>query len=333
MVGARSKDRGAARKHPLRLGDLVERASKKESFQCLDDYLSFARRYLDFIDCPGSLQARIVSQNENHYQFLQYNQDGHYNITRPLNSKLFISATDCDLLDTEFQEIIREPWKIDRADEPARLLICRAIYTIQQCIGAALDALPANRSNTARKLNGDLFERLILLLIRGLGVDCAAGTVQVPIKVDGTEQFKMSYQHDLIVKQGEAVKVIGGVKTSSKDRLDKVFIDKYLYCKLTESCIPHIAIFLNDVQRKNTRMANRYGISATFLPGHFKGYTIKLNPLDGVYYCDIRPNMQSDPFLSKHIRTIDHFFCTDLGRFVALPGDATAEVQNEKRLP
>ena len=37
-------------------------------------------------------------------------------------------------------------------------------------------------------------------------------------------------------------------------------------------------------------------MSATFLPGHFKGYTIKLNPLDGVYYCDIRPNMQTDPF-------------------------------------
>lgn len=176
------------------------------------------------------------------------------------------------------------------------------------CIGAALDALPANRSNTARKLNGDLFERLILLLIRELGIECAAGTVQVPITVDGIAQFTMSYQHDLVIKDGEAVKLIGGVKTSSKDRLDKVFIDKYLYSKLTDSCIPHIAIFLNDVQRKNTKRPNRYGINSTFLPGHFKGYTIKLNPLDGVYYCDIRPNMLTDPFLSQHIRTIDHLF-------------------------
>lgn len=143
----------------------------------------------------------------------------------------------------------------------------------------------------------------------------------------------MSYQHDLIIKEGEVVKAIGGVKTSSKDRLDKVFIDKFLYCKLTESCIPHLAIFLNDVQRKVAKKQNRYGINATFLPGHFKGYTIKLNPLDGVYYCDIRPNMESDPLLRQHIRTIDHFFCTDLWRFVKSPGDAAAKIVDEIRLP
>lgn len=186
---------------------------------------------------------------------------------------------------------------------------------------------------TPRKINGDLFERLILLLIQRLGIDCAAGTVQVPIRVDGAEQFKMSYQHDLIIKEAEAVKVSGGVKTSSKDRLDKIFIDKYLYCKLTDSCIPHIAIFLNDVQRKVAKGRRRYGINATFLPGHFKGYSIKLNPLDGVYYCDIRPNMQSDPLLSRHIRTIDHFFCGDLWQFVSFPGDAEAQIVNETKLP
>lgn len=333
MAGSRSQNSGAPRKHPLTLRELVERASTKESFQNLDDFVFFARKYLDFIDRAGNLQARIVSQNENQYQFFKYKDDGHFNITRPLNSHLLISASDSQILDGVFREIICEPWKIDRGNEPARLLICKSIYTIQQCIGAALDALPANRANTARKLNGDLFERLILLLIRGLGIDCSAGTVHVPITVDGIAQFKMSYQHDLIIKEGETVKMIGGVKTSSKDRLDKVFIDKYLYCKLTDSCIPHIAICLNDVQRKNTRLPNRYGINSTFLPGHFKGYTIKLNPLDGVYYCDIRPNMRTDPFLSRHIRTIDHFFCNDLVRFVALPGDATAEVRNEQGHP
>ena len=102
------------------------------------------------------------------------------------------------------------------------------------------------------------------------------------------------------------------MKTSSKDRIDKIFIDKFLYNKLAEKAIPHIAVFLNDVQRKKTKRENQYGINATFLPGHFKGYTIKLNPLDGVYYCDIRPNMETDPLLRKHIQTIDHLFCRDL---------------------
>lgn len=89
-------------------------------------------------------------------------------------------------------------------------------------------------------------------------------------------------------------------------------MDKFLYNRLTETNLPHIAIFLNDVQRKKTKRENEYGVSATFLPGRFKAFTIKLNPLDGVYYCDIRPNMMTDTLLAQHIKTIDHFFFSDL---------------------
>ena len=121
----------------------------------------------------------------------------------------------------------------------------------------------------------------------------------------------MSYQHDLIIKSGELVKVIGSVKTSSKDRLDKIFVDKFLLAKLTGKDIPHVAIFLNDVQRKG-KNPQEYGVNATFLPGHFKGYTIKLNPLDGVYYFDIRPNMLTEPILKDHIRTFDHFLFSEV---------------------
>jgi hypothetical protein len=122
----------------------------------------------------------------------------------------------------------------------------------------------------------------------------------------------MSYQHDLLLFDQDQLRAIGSVKTSSKDRLDKVFVDKFLYSKLTDTALPHIAIFLNDVQRKQTKQENQYRVSATFLPGHFKGYTVKLNSLDGVYYCDIRPNMRTEPILKENIRTVDHFFCTDL---------------------
>ena len=57
-------------------------------------------------------------------------------------------------------------------------------------------------------------------------------------------------------------------------------------------------------------------MNATFLPGHFKGYTVKLNPLDGVYYFDIRPNMQTEKILKDHIRTFDHFLFGDLWRLL-----------------
>lgn len=98
-------------------------------------------------------------------------------------------------------------------------------------------------------------------------------------------------------------------------------MDKFLYSKLTGTTLPHIAIFLNDVQRKNTAKENKYSVSATFLPGRFKGFTIKLNPLDGVYYCDIRPNMRTDSILKKHIQTIDYFFCSDLWKLVHYSGE------------
>ena len=195
-------------------------------------------------------------------------------------------------------------------------ILIKSIYTIQQTIGIALDSLPAGASNQARKVNGDLFERLIQVLLNKIGVDCQTGTVKVPVYVEDELQFKMNYQHDLLIMNGENLKVIGSVKTSSKDRIDKIFMDKFLYSKLTETSIPHIAIFLNDVQRKKTKQENKYGINSTFLTGHFKAFTIKLNPLDGVYYCDIRPNMRTDKILKEHIRTIDHLFCKDIWTLV-----------------
>ncbi|HUD45264.1 MAG TPA: hypothetical protein VMR33_00460 [Candidatus Baltobacteraceae bacterium] len=213
---------------------------------------------------------------------------------------------------TNLLKFLRVLDSVKKMDTPAnRELVNRSIYTMQQSIGASLDALPAGRSNTARKINGDLFERFIRLVLIRVGIECTAGWVKVPVKVDGEEEFMMKYQHDLIIKSGSLVKIIGSVKTSSKDRLDKIFVDKFLLAKLTGKDVPHVAIFLNDVQRKG-KGAKDYGVSATFLPGHFKGYSIKLNPLDGVYYFDIRPNMLTEPILKNRIRTFDHFLFTEL---------------------
>jgi hypothetical protein len=216
---------------------------------------------------------------------------------------------------------------LKKRDTPAnREIVNRSIYTMQQSIGASLDALPAGESNRARKINGDLFERLIRLMLVRMGIECASGVVNVPIKVDGEKAFSMSYQHDLVIKSGDLVKIIGSVKTTSKDRLDKVFIDKFLLAKLTGKDVPHVAIFLNDVQRKGNS-PQQYGVNSTFLPGRFKGYTIKLNPLDGVYYFDIRPNMLTEPILRDHIRTFDHFLFEELWSLLARNRAVIAQVE------
>ena len=297
----------------MTLQRLIEHAADKQRFQTIEDYIEFARAFLDY--AGGNLQAVIVSCNEPHYNFWQFKKEGSHNITRPINSNLMFHAAESDQFARHFTDLLGHIRAADSDTAANRECLNRSIYTLQQCIGAALDALPSNRSNTARKINGDLFERLILLLLKRIGLDCTTGTVKVPIKVDGQVEFAMSYQHDLIIKYGEWVKIIGSVKTSSKDRLDKIFVDKFLLAKLTGKDVPHVAIFLNDVQRKvvgKKASPRGYGINATFLPGHFKGYTVKLNPLDGVYYCDIRPNMRTEPILRDHIKTFDHFIFGDV---------------------
>lgn len=298
----------------MTLDQLVQTASNKNNFTSLAAYIEFGRRFLDF--AAHGMQAVIVSQNEPRYCFYQYRADGHFNITRPINAQLMYQTEADRRWAAEFLPALRQAVVTAEADEASRVLIRNSIYTLQQAIGATLDALPAGLSNTARKINGDLFERFIRLLLLEVGTDCRCGVVNVPVSVDGQETFRMSYQHDLLLFRNTELKAIGSVKTSSKDRLDKIFIDKFLYNRLTDSKTPHIAIFLNDVQRKQTRLENRYSVSSTFLPGRFKGYTVKLCPLDGVYYCDLRPNMAADPFLRNHIRTIDQLFCDDLARLL-----------------
>lgn len=302
----------------MSLKKLVARATDKERFTKLEDFVDFALAVLEF--ASSGLQAVIVSRNEPHYNFWQFKSDGSFNVSRPINSSLMYSAANAQAGLKAFIPLlsaIRDP-KADTA--ASREALNRTIYTLQQCIGIALDGLPAGKSNTARKINGDLFERLIQLTLVRSKVPCTTGVIKVPVEVDGKVAFEMSYQHDLVIKQGELVKAIGSVKTSSKDRLDKVFMDKFLFNRLTSAQVPHVAIFLNDVQRKNTANEREYGISATFLPGHFKAYTVKLNPLDGVYYFDIRPNMRTEPILKDHIRTFDHFLFTDVWRFLEQSG-------------
>jgi hypothetical protein len=296
----------------MKLDALVRQASRKENFTELKHYLDFCREFLGFVATPKAIQAEIVSRNETSYRFIQF-KNAEFSVTRPLNFNLLYTAKEAKTALGKFQKILSALKANDTSAH--REIINRSIYTIQQSIGATLDALPAGLSNTARKINGDLFERLIRLVLIESGVNCTSGVVQVPIKVDGVEEFSMSYQHDLIINSGQFVKIIGSVKTSSKDRLDKIFVDKFLLAKLTGKNIPHVAIFLNDVQRKG-KSPRDYGVNSTFLPGHFKGYTVKLNPLDGVYYFDIRPNMKTEAILRDHIRTFDCFIFSELWKFL-----------------
>lgn len=298
----------------MNLKQITEKATDKRNFQNLPDFVRFCDEYLSYIE--DHLQAIIVSQNEQNYRFYQYDRSGNFQITRPINSDLMLPKQTFEKQAADYLKILATIKNLNQTDTDARALLNNATYTIQQSIGAALDALPAGQSNKARKLNGDLFEHFIRLIINEIGIFCSSGTIQIPVEVEGETLFRMYYQHDLIIKQEDEVKVIGSIKTSSKDRIDKIFMDKFLLNRLTEKQVPHIAIFLNDIQRKKTNHENQYGVNSTFLPGHFKGYTVKLNPLDGVYYCDIRPNMKTESILKDHIKTFDCLLVDDIWKLI-----------------
>ncbi|MDR2694395.1 MAG: hypothetical protein LBB74_09320 [Chitinispirillales bacterium] len=295
----------------MKLSQLLKYVRNKENFKTVEDYSCFCEKYLTFI--YDSLQAVIVSQNETQYRFFQYKKDGNFNVTRPINSDLLIFINEFSSSRNTFAYAIKNIKDISQETE-IRKTINKFIYTCQQSIGATLDALPAGESNTARKINGDLFERYIRIILVELGISVRDGIIPVPIVVNGEELFQMVYQHDLIIEKDDGLKAIGSVKTSSKDRLDKMFIDKFLYNRLTNIETPHFAVFLHDVQRKGREP--EFGVNTTFLTGHFKGYTVKLNPLDGVYYCDLRPVMRSDSILKKNIRTLDCLLVEDIWKFL-----------------
>ena len=299
---------------------LITRATDKGNFQTIQGYIDFAAQFLDFIE--DNLQARIVSRNEPHYQFLQYKEYAEFQITRPINTRLMLGPEVYQQKTLAFNAVLETIRSGKVPSNTACGDLNRFIYTLQQTVGLALDGLPIGRSNRARKLNGDLFEQLVRLVINQVGIPCVSGTVVLPVQAgttaDADADFKMNFQQDLIVKQGEVVQMIGSVKTSSKDRLAKIFMDKLLFSRLTNTNVPHIAVFLHDVQRKGK--APKYGVNATFLPGHFKAFTVKINPLDGVYYFDLRPNMKTDKWLKRHIRPFDRLICEDIWRFFGARG-------------
>lgn len=299
----------------MKLKNIIEIVTDNAKFQTLDEYLDFCRRYLEFIGNDQNLQARIVAQNENQYIFCQYRKEGGYQITRPINSLMFYDLGSFEVNLNLFKLIASDSNDIE-PDLDARRCVNNMLYTIQQSIGSALDGLPAGKSNTARKINGTLFEKLIVLFFASRGFMASAESIDIPVVHNNQVLFKMKYQHDLILRNecGD-VRVIGAIKTTSKDRIDKVFIDRLLYSRLTSSDIKHIAIILNDVQRKKTKNANQFSVGSTFLPGRFKGYMIKLCPLDGVYYLDIRKNMETDPELKHMIKPFDQLVFEDMMHF------------------
>ncbi|NEW85393.1 MAG: hypothetical protein GZ094_23945 [Mariniphaga sp.] len=234
---------------------------------------------------------------------------------RPLNQRLFIySPEDFKNKCIEFKEIIEKlKTKHDNWSDWEKELIDSVIYTIQQSIGAGFDLL-AN-PNSARKHVGNRFEELIKCIFTEIGIANKKTVLQIPYKTDeGEKTYKC--ENDLILSPFEKVKSTGkhldekeivvSVKTTSKDRMGKMFIDKILLERFVGHDQKVIGIFLNDVQRKENN-----NISYTLVSGLFMVYTDFLTKLEGIYYLDPPPNAFKEPF-SRHMKPFSELVTKDI---------------------
>ncbi len=309
----------------LTLGDLQESVRDRTAFKELDDYLVIGRAFLALIQAEQP--TRIVSPLQTNYIFYQYDQNNGHRITRPVNTDLFIEsvvtlAQQFDRFLNFLRDLRRSHGAAGDQSRNRQYIetnsVSQVIYIVQQAIGCISDSF--EDANQARKRAGQLFENLIKLVLQEVGVTCEPRTIRVPIP--GNPGYEMSYELDLVFSREKAIltaetnlvhpnEVIGSVKTTSKDRIDKIFLDKYLLTKLLGRDIPVVAVFLHDVQRAR-RGNSIFGVNSTFKSNHFLGYTVALNRLDGVYYIDPRPEMLVNPRLKEQIFDFQRFLVRDL---------------------
>ena len=307
--------------------DLQVSVQDKSAFAILTDYSQLCGAFLDFL--RKTRPTRIISPTHNHYVFYQYGQDYAYKITRPLNINLFIESPDEFKLAFErfilfLNDLKTHQEKVtDRESSRSYLQsgeVNKVVYTVQQATGSIGDSF--DNPNQSRKRVGQLFEILIKLIIQEMGLKCEPRTITIPIP--GYPGYEMSYELDLVFSRNKAIvtaetkfidatEIVGSVKTTSKDRIDKVFLDKYLLTKLLGREVPVIAIFLHDVQRAK-KGNSIFGVNSTFKSNHFLGYTVALSRLDGVYYVDPRPEMLANERLREQISDFQTFLVRDLWR-------------------
>ena len=305
--------------------DLQASVQDRSAFGTLADYQRLCGAFLNLVE--RIRPTRIVSPTHHNYIFYQYDEAYGHRITRPLNTDLFIESPSAfgaafERFITFLADLKRHEKAIIEQETVTTYLasneVNQVIYTIQQVVGSIGDSF--ENPNQSRKRVGQLFEALVQLVIQEIGLDCEPRTVNIPIP--GHPGYEMSYQLDLVFSRNKAIiaaetqfihktEIVGSVKTTSKDRIDKVFLDKYLLSALLGRDVPVVAILLHDVQRAR-KGKSIFGISSTFKSNHFLGFTVALKRLDGVYYVDPRPEMMSNEQLREQISDFQHFLVRDL---------------------
>ena len=240
---------------------------------------------------------------------------------RPFRKDLFIrDSKTFEKKYASFDKILQRLVKGDRIfREEDYQLVDSVVYTIQQALGIGLDLMV--ESNSARKHVGNRFEELIRTLFGSLGISFKKVVLSIPYETDEGEKFYRC-ETDVIISPYDKVKsdsksidkneIVVSLKTTTKDRMPKIFIDKVLMERFLGYPVRVVGISQNDIQRKE---GSKTKISYTFVSNLFMVYTRFLAQLEGYYYLDPPPKALEKPF-NQHIFPFSKFLLTDLWKML-----------------
>jgi len=283
--------------------------------ESLNEFYTITIRVLDYL--PNVLND---FKERSGYKIHSSNIAGTTKFIRPINQNLFVYSSE------EFREkfsvftklISKLKIKDSAWNKSEKEIIDSVVYTIQQAIGAGFDLL-AN-PNSARKHVGNRFEELVKVVFMEMGIANKKVVLQIPYSTDeGLKSYKC--ENDLVLSPYSKVKstnkyldsdeIVVSVKTTSKDRMGKMFIDKMLLERFVKHDQKVIGIFLNDVQRKGGD-----NISYTLVSGLFMVYSSFLTELEGVYYLDPPPNVFKEPY-NKHMKPFSELVTSDIWKLLS----------------
>jgi hypothetical protein len=273
----------------------------KSSKNTLNEFREIAERSLNYM--LDMIDETIIY---NDYKICSSTTAGTRKTIRPLNMNLFIA--DANQFKQEYNEFekcllkIRE--KSYNFQKENEILIDRVVYTIQQAIGVGFDLVV--ESNSARKHVGNRFEELIRTIFRSLDIKLKKIVLSIPYHTEQGESY-YKCETDIVLSPFDKVKstslmidpneIVISLKTTTKDRMPKIFIDKLLMEKFLDRPVKMVGISQNDIQRKEGAKPT---VNTTFVANLFMVYTQFLTDLNGYYYMDLPHRAKEEPF-NRHI--------------------------------
>ena len=285
----------------------------QRSKSTLDDFKQIVLRVLQYM-------PHVIDQEVNFrgYQICSSTTAGNTKRVRPFHQDLFIR--DSDAFNEAFEEFTGIVQRLRDGEmgfqEAQFVVVDRVVYTIQQSIGIGLDLLVS--PNSSRKHVGTRFEELIRTILVAAGIPAQKIVLSIPYDTDEGQKFYRC-ETDIIISPFDEIQsntstihpqeIVISLKTTTKDRMPKIFIDKILMERFVGHPVKVLGISLNDVQRKDQGEDTK--ISYTFVSNLFMVYTIFLAELEGYYYLDPPPKALTSPF-NQHVFRFSKFLLEDV---------------------